>query len=96
MDTVVNRCELPERGDDAEELATALQTAMNAATWFGDGLYTCTSKPDRDTIPITRPGDGARTFFVPTGTLMAMPALQAQTNPRAVGSVAYDIDWNNP
>ena len=46
VDTVFDRCELPEQGYDAEELAGALQTAMNAATWFGDGLYACTYKPE--------------------------------------------------
>ena len=96
VDTVFNRCELPEQGYDAEELAGALQTAINAATWFGDGLYTCTYKPERQTILISRPNDGARTLYVPTDTLMAMPAFQAQTNPRTAGSVAYDIDWDNP
>ena len=78
------------------KLAGAVPTAINAATWFGDGLYTCTYKPERQTILVSRPNDGARTFYVPTDTLMAMPAFQARTNPRTVGSVAYSIDWNNP
>ena len=96
MDTVFNHCELPQQGYDAEELAGALQTAMNAATWFGDGLYACTYKPERQTILISRPNDGARTFYVPTDTFIAVQAFQVQTNPRTVGSVAYNIDWNNP
>ena len=95
VDIVFNRCALPEQGYDAEELAGALQTAINAATWFGDGLYTCAYTPERQTILISRPNDGVRTFYVPTDTLMAMPAFQAQTNLRTVGSVAYSVDWNN-
>ena len=34
-DTVFNRAELPTRHYVAEELASALQTAMNDASWFG-------------------------------------------------------------
>ena len=42
VDTVFNRAALPERAYIAEELASALQTAINNARWFGDHPYSCT------------------------------------------------------
>ena len=39
VDTVFNRAALPERAYVAEELASALQTAINNASWFGDQQY---------------------------------------------------------
>ena len=96
VDTVFNRAALPERSYVAEELASALQTAINNASWFGDNQYTCTYDIDTQTITVSRPPDGARSFFIPSNTLMQNQAFQAQTNPMTSGSVAYFIDWNNP
>ena len=39
--------------------------------------------------------DHAR-FFVPSDSLLALPAFQAQTNPRTAGFAAYTVDWSNP
>ena len=38
--TVFNRASLPEQNYDTESLATTLQTAINAASWFGGSIYT--------------------------------------------------------
>ena len=59
---VFNRAALPERAYEATELASALQTALNAAAWSGDNLYTCTFDETRQTIKIARPSDGSRSF----------------------------------
>ena len=40
--TVFNRAILPEHNYHAERLTSALQTAMNTASWFGGDLYTVT------------------------------------------------------
>ena len=96
VDTVFNRAALPERAYVAEELASALQTAINNASWFGDQQYSCTYNADTQTITVLRPDDGERTFFIPSNDLMANPAFQAQTNPMTAGSVAYTIDWSSP
>ena len=49
---VLNRAVLPERTYDAEELATALQTAMNDAAWLSS-TYTCTYNVEKQTITIS-------------------------------------------
>ena len=59
---VLNRAILPERTYDAEELASALQTAMNAAAWLGT-QYTCTYNVERQTITIKRP-ENDQSFFI--------------------------------
>ena len=71
VDTVFNRAALPERAYVAEELASALQTAINNASWFGDHQYSCTYNSDTQTITVLRPFDGERSFFVPSNDLMA-------------------------
>ena len=55
VDTVFNRAALPERAYVAEELASALQTAINNASWFGDHQYSCTYNSDTQTITVLRP-----------------------------------------
>ena len=95
-DTVFNRASLPERGYDAESLATALQTAINGASWFGDGLYTVAYNEESQTATISRPDDGSRSFFVPSDSLLALPAFQAQTNPRTAGYTPYTVNWSDP
>ena len=62
IDTVFNRAALPERAYVAEELAWALQTAINNALWFGDHQYSCTYNVDTQTITVLRPYDGERSF----------------------------------
>ena len=59
---VFNRAALPERAYEATELASALQTALNAASWFGDNLYTCTFTEARQMITIARPQTEAARF----------------------------------
>ena len=90
-----NRATLSERSYDVTELASELQTALNAARWFGDGLYTCTYNDSKHTITISRPAPGSRSFYIPNETLLHKPAFQAQTNPMTVGSVLYPVDWQN-
>ena len=96
VDTVFNRAALPERAYVAEELAGALQTAINNASWFGDNQYSCTFNEETQTITVSRPFDGERSFFIPSNTLLSQPAFQAQTNPMTVGSEAYTIVWRDP
>ena len=79
--TVFNRAVLQDRSYEATELASSLQTASNAASWFGDDLYTCQYNESRQNIEISRPADGSRTFFIPSNDLMENPAFQAQTVP---------------
>mgnify|MGYP006975542518 CR=1 FL=1 len=55
VDTVFNRAALPERTYVAEELASALQTAINNASWFGYHQYSCTFNIDTQTITGLRP-----------------------------------------
>ena len=92
---VFNRAALPERAYAATDLASALQTALDAASWFGDNLYTCTFDETHQTITIARPSDGSRSFFVPSNDLMGQLAFQAQTTPMTVGSVPYTVNWSN-
>ena len=93
---VFNRATLPERSYDVTELASELQTALNAASWFGDGLYTCVYNQSRQTITISRPDDGSRSFFIPNETLLNDSSFQAQmTNTMTAGSVPYIVDWRN-
>ena len=68
VDTVFNRAALPERAYVAEELASALQTAINNASWFGDQQYSCTYNANTQTITVLRPDDGERTFSSPRMT----------------------------
>ena len=93
--TVFNRAVLQERAYEATELAPSLQTALNAASWFGDDLYTCQYNETRQHIEISRPVDGSRTFFIPSNDLMENPAFQAQTIPLTAGSVPYTVNWSN-
>ena len=50
--TVFNRAVLQERAYEATELASSLQEAMNAVSWFGDDLYTCEYNESRQNIEI--------------------------------------------
>ena len=96
-DTVFNRAELPARHYVAEELASALQTAMNDASWFGtDAAYTATFSDNTQTITVTRPSGDQRSFFIPNNGLLATPTFQSLTNPRTAGYVSYTINWDNP
>ena len=94
-DTVFNYATLPEQNFDAETLATALQTAINAASWFGGDLYTVTYNESKNTFTIAIPSDGSRFFFIPDDSLMALPQFQAQTNPRTAGYVPWTPNWSN-
>ena len=51
---ILNGAILPERTYDAEELASALQDAMDAASWLSAG-YACTYNTARRTITVSRP-----------------------------------------
>ena len=64
--TVFNRASLPEQNYDTESLATALQTAMNAASWFGGDLYTVAYNQSKNTMNISIPDDGVRSFLCHT------------------------------
>ena len=94
--TVFNRASLPEQNYDAESLASALQTAVNSASWFGGDLYTIAYNQSKNTLNISIPDDGVRSFFIPDDSLLALPQFQAQTNPRTAGFVEYTPDWSNP
>ena len=95
VDTVLNRAVLSERAYTAEELALELKHALNAATWFGDNQYDVVFNVDTQTMTVSRPFDGQRTFFIPSNTLMQHPDFPAQANLKTVGSVGYSVDWQN-
>ena len=94
--TVFNRAALPERNYDAETLKEALSSAINGASWFQDNQYSVTYNETKNTFTISRPGDGSRSFFVPDDSLLALPAFQAQADPRTVGFASYTMDWRQP
>ena len=81
VDTVFNRAALPERSYVAEELASALQTAINNASWFGDNQYTCTYNIDTQTITVSRPPDGDRSFFYTFECVDAEPSVPGSNEP---------------
>jgi len=90
---ILNRAILPQRTYDAEELASALQEAMNLTTWMGQG-YTCTYNVEKQTITVTRP-EGDRSFYIVNDDLLADPAFQALVEPRTKFYAEYYLDWNN-
>ena len=90
---VLNRAILPERTYDAEELASALQDAMNAVSWIS-GDYTCTYNVQKQTISISRPTSD-QSFFMANDDLLSDPAFQAMVDPRTALFEAYDLDFNN-
>ena len=94
-DTVFNYTVIPEQNYDAESLAAALESALNAASWFGGNLYTVAYNESKNTFTIAIPSDGSRSFFVPDDSLLEMPQFQAQTNPRTAGYAAWTPDWSN-
>ena len=91
--TILNRAILPERTYDAEELASALQDAMNAVSWIS-GDYTCTYNVQKQTISISRPTSD-QSFFMANDDLLSDPAFQALVDPRTALFEAYDLDFNN-
>ena len=96
-DTVFNRAELPARHYVAEELASALHTAMNNASWLGTYVaYTATFSDHTQSITVSRPPGDQRSSFIPNNGLLATPAFQSLTNPRTAGYVPYDVNWDNP
>ena len=76
---ILNRAVLPERTYDAEELATALQDAMNAASWLS-AQYTCTYNVQKQTITVSRPASD-QSFFMANDDLLSDPAFQALVDP---------------
>ena len=70
---VLNRAILPERTYDAEALASALQTAMNAAAWLSAD-YTCTYNVAKQTVSTRRPETG-QSFYIVNDDLLADPAF---------------------
>ena len=94
-DTIFNYATLPEQNFDAESLATALQLAMNNASWFGGNQYTVTYTESKNTFMISIPSDGSRSFFIPDDSLMALPQFQAQVNPRTVGFASWTPNFSN-
>ena len=95
VDTVLNRAVLSERAYTAEELALELNNALNAATWCGDNQYDVVFNVDTQTMTVSRPFDGQRTFFIPSNTLMQHPDFPTQAHLKTVGSVGYSVDWQN-
>ena len=90
---VLNRAILPERTYDAEELASALQDAMNAAAWL-EPTYTCTYNVAKQTISISRP-ETEQSFYIVNDELLSDPAFQAIALPRTKLFAEYELDWNN-
>ena len=89
----LNRAILPERTYDAEELASALQDAMDAASWLSAD-YTCTYNVAKQTITISRP-ESDPSFFMANGDLLSDPVFQALVYPKTALFEAYDLDWSN-
>ena len=90
---ILNRAILPERTYDAEELASALQTAMNSASRLA-ATYTCTYNVAKQTISISRP-ESNQSFFIVNDDLLSDPTFQALVDPRTALFEAYDLDFNN-
>ena len=90
---ILNRAILPERTYDAEELAAALQTAMNTASWLSSD-YTCTYNVAKQTISISRPTTD-QSFFIVNDDLLSDPAFQALVDPRTALFEAYVLDFND-
>ena len=95
-DTIFNRAELPAANYNVDSLVEALSTAINSASWFGDNQYSVAYNENRNTLTISRPDDGVRSFFIPDDSLLELPAFQDQTNPRTAGFVAYEVNWRSP
>ena len=89
---VLNRAVLPERTYDAEELAAALQTAMNDAAWLSSD-YTCAYNVEKQTITISRPSS-EQSFYIVNDDLLSDPAFLALVDPRTSNFEAYDLDVN--
>ena len=90
---ILNKATLPERTYDAEELAAALQTAMNTSSWLSSD-YTCTYNVAKQTISISRPTSD-QSFFIVNDDLLSDPAFQSLVDPRTALFEAYDLDFNN-
>ena len=90
---ILNKATLPERTYDAEELAAALQTAMNASSWLSSD-YTCTYNVAKQTISISRPTSD-QSFFIVNDDLLSDPAFKSLVDPRTALFEAYDLDFNN-
>ena len=90
---ILNKATLPERTYDAEELAAALQTAMNTSSWLSSD-YTCTYNVAKQTISISRPTSDP-SFFIVKDDLLSYPAFQSLVDPRTALFEAYDLDFNN-
>ena len=80
--TVFNRASLPEQNYDAESLASALQTAVNSASWFGGDLYTIAYNQSKNTLNISIPDDGVRSFFIPERLVTGAAAISGSDKPQ--------------
>ena len=87
-----SRAELAEHGYVADELAIALQTALNNASIFGGG-YTCTFDVNRQTITVVRADNG---FFLVNDDLLQDLGLPDQVQPLTAGSNPYVVNFNDP
>ena len=77
---ILDRAVLPERTYDAEGLAAALQTAMNAVSWIS-AEYTCTYNVAKHTSTISRP-ENDQSFCMANDDLLADPVFQALVDRR--------------